>query len=148
MQPKQSGSSARESSDSHAAEPREDRLLAALGSLGALLGKGVAITADRLQDVLEEAVRRGRMTAQDADELAKNLFEIGRRQTQDTLDGVRRAAGFGDALPIGGYDDLTAAQVERRLADLDDGELRAVREHERRNGNRTSVLTAIERRLG
>lgn len=147
VQPKKSGSSAREPSDARAEERSEDQLPAAIAALRELIGKGVVITADRLQDVVDEAVRRGRMTGQDAEELVANLLEISRRQTQDALERVRRAAGLGHGLPISGYDDLTTAQVNERLADLDDGELRTVREHERRNANRKTVLSAIERRL-
>ncbi|HEV2774600.1 MAG TPA: hypothetical protein VGV90_03330, partial [Solirubrobacteraceae bacterium] len=64
-----------------------------------------------------------------------------------TVDRVRRAAGLGQSFPIIGYEDLTTAQVKERLADLNDAELRKVRDHERRNANRKSVLTAIEKRL-
>jgi len=174
---------------SAADERREDQLMAALASLRDLVSKGVVITAERLQETIDETVRRGRMTRQDAEELAGNLVEIGRRQTQDaladvesllgrsaketrritrsraksvgaaarrapgtdralrTVDRVRRAAGLGQSFPIIGYEDLTAAQVKERLADLHDAELRKVRDHERRNANRKSVLTAIEKRL-
>jgi polyhydroxyalkanoate synthesis regulator phasin len=175
--------------EARAQQQREDQLHAAAASLRDLLSKGVVITADRLQETVDEAVRLGRMTREDAEELVRNLVEIGRRQTQDTLaevegllgtsaketrrqvrarlksvgaaarnapggdralrtvDRVRRAAGLGPALPIAGYDELTAAQVKERLMGLDDAELRKVREHERRNANRKSVLTAIDKRL-
>ncbi|MGH2944638.1 MAG: hypothetical protein ACRDLN_17895, partial [Solirubrobacteraceae bacterium] len=39
---------------------REDQLLAAIDSLRELLTKGVVITADRLQETVDEAVKRGR----------------------------------------------------------------------------------------
>lgn len=170
-------------------EQREDQLLAAIASLREVLSKGVVITGERLQETLDETVRRGRMTRQDAEELVGNLVEIGRRQTQDalaevegligrsatqtrrmtrsraksvgavarrapgtdralrTVDRVRRAAGLGQSFPVIGYEDLTTAQVKERLADLSDAELRKVRDHERRNANRKSVLAAIEKRL-
>jgi polyhydroxyalkanoate synthesis regulator phasin len=175
--------------EARAQQQREDQLHAAAASLRDLLSKGVVITADRLQETVDEAVRLGRMTREDAEELVRNLVEIGRRQTQDTLaevesilgnsaketrrqvrarlksvgaaarnapggdramrtvDRVRRAAGLGHALPIAGYEELTTAQVKERLMGLDEAELREVREHERRNANRKSVLTAIEKRL-
>ncbi len=171
-------------------ERREDQLTAALASLRDLLSKGVVITGEKLQEAIDETVKRGRMTRQDAEELAGNLVEIGRRQTQDalaevesligrsakqtrrvtrsrvksvgnaarrapgsdralrTVDRVRRAAGLGQSFPIIGYEDLTTAQVKERLADLDDADLRKVRDHEKRNANRKSVLAAIEKRLG
>jgi hypothetical protein len=63
------------------------------------------------------------------------------------VDRARRAAGLGSSFPITGYDELTAAKVIDRLEGLSPAELRAVRDHERRNANRKSVLSAIERRL-
>ena len=62
-------------------------------------------------------------------------------------DRLRRAAGVGPSFPIIGYDDLTAAQVQSRLDDLSPAELRKVRDYERRNANRKSVLEAIESKL-
>ncbi|MEA2186125.1 MAG: hypothetical protein QOK16_1136, partial [Solirubrobacteraceae bacterium] len=64
-----------------------------------------------------------------------------------TVDRARRVAGVGPAFPIMRYDELTAAQVNDRLGDLSPPELRKVRDHERRNANRKSVLAAIEKQL-
>ena len=55
---------------------------------------------------------------------------------------------MGPSFPITGYDDLTAAQIQSRLEGLTPAELRKVRDYERRHGNRKTVLTAIERKLG
>ena len=63
----------------------EDQLLAAAAALRDMLAKGVVITSDLLQETVDDAVRRGRMTRQDAEELAQNLVAIGRRQTLDAL---------------------------------------------------------------
>jgi len=46
-----------------------------------------------------------------------------------------------------GYDELNAAQISDRLGDLTPAQLRKVRDYERRNANRKSVLTAIEKAL-
>jgi polyhydroxyalkanoate synthesis regulator phasin len=144
-----------------------------LAELRSTLTKGVLLTRERINETLEDAVKRGRMTRDDAEELAANLMGIGRRQAQDLLadvdralgsgrrrtaestdaivrkvDKARRAAGLGPAFPILGYEDLTAAQVAERLLELSPAELRKVRDHERRNANRKSVLTAIDRVLG
>jgi hypothetical protein len=48
---------------------------------------------------------------------------------------------------MAGYDDLTAAEVTARLGDFAPRDLRALRDYERRNANRKSVLAAIERKL-
>jgi polyhydroxyalkanoate synthesis regulator phasin len=203
-QPKKSASSARRSSAARSrpkapppeatqpapeAEHTEDALRAALAMIRDLLARGIVITGDRLQETVDEAVKRGRMTRADAEELVANLVQIGRLQTQDALadieslversasqtrrvararvsrvaaaarhtpgtdralravDRARRAAGLGSQFPISGYDDLTAAQVKARLSDLSPAELRKVRDHERRNANRKSVLAVIEKGL-
>src|SRR3954452_18459961 len=144
----------------------------ALAELRTTLTRGVVLTRERINETLEDAVRPGRMTREDAEDLAANLVGIGRRQAQDLLgdvetllgsgrrrtaestdkivrqvDKARRAAGLPPAFPILGYDDLTAAQVTDRLGDLSAAELRKVRDHERRNANRKSVLAALDRAL-
>jgi polyhydroxyalkanoate synthesis regulator phasin len=152
----------------------------------------VMVPRDRIQEVLDDAVRRGRVTRDDANELVSDLVRRGRRQTDDLMkdleqllgrgregledatgdarkqarrgatrarrqpsvdrvlrevDRGRRAAGLPPSFPVLGYDDLSAAQVAERLADLSPAELRKVRDYERRNANRKSVLSAIEKAL-
>jgi hypothetical protein len=104
----------------------------------------LVITRERIQEVLDDAVERGRMTRDDATELFAALVRIG---TDGIVGTARRAAGLGGGFPIGGYEDLTAAQVTERLDGLDLAELRQVRDHERRNANRKTVLSAIDRKL-
>jgi polyhydroxyalkanoate synthesis regulator phasin len=142
------------------------------------------LTRERIEEVMNDAVSRGRMTTDDAQDLIQGLVNRGRRQTTDVVrdleqllgrgrsevesrtarvrsravqsadpvlaqaDRARRAAGVGPVFPISVYDDLTAAQVQSRLGDLSPAELRKVRDYERRNANRKSVLTAIESKLG
>lgn len=120
----------------------------------------VVLTRERIEDALDDAVSRGRVTADDAQELVATLVERGRRQTYDIIgevesllgekaDKARRVAGMGSkpGLPIAGYEDLTAAQVQSKLDGLSAAELRQLRDHERRNANRKTVLRAIEQRL-
>jgi hypothetical protein len=64
------------------------------------------------------------------------------------IERVVRATGFGPSFPISGYGDLNASEVESRLDDLTPAQLRKVRDHERRNAKRKTVLGAIESRLG
>jgi hypothetical protein len=125
---------------------------------------------------MDDAVRRGRMTRTDANEIAADLIRRGREQTENLrsdveqllgragtagrsvrtgatdralreVDRARRAAGLG-RFPILNYDELTAAQIGDRVSDLTPAELRKIRDYERRNANRKSVLTAIEKSLG
>jgi polyhydroxyalkanoate synthesis regulator phasin len=125
----------------------------------------VLLTRDRLQEIVDDAVRRGRMTRGDATDLMSEIFSRGRRTTEDLLsevdgllgspsdrvrrevDRARRATGIGSSFPISGYESLTAGQVQSRLDDLTPAQLRKVRDYERRNANRKTVLAAIENRL-
>jgi polyhydroxyalkanoate synthesis regulator phasin len=95
-QPKKSGSSAREppgGAEGREAHSREDQLLTAIASLRDVLSKGIVITSDRLQEIVDEAVKRGRMTGQDAEELVQNLVAVGRRQSQDALADIEDLVG-------------------------------------------------------
>jgi hypothetical protein len=118
----------------------------------------VVLTRDRLQDVLDDAVARGRMTPAAASELLGEIIRRGRGLTGDVIADAEQLLGRsrdeisrrvpGSAFPIDGYEELTAAEVTARLTDLTPAELRKVRDHERRNANRKSVLNAIEKTLG
>jgi polyhydroxyalkanoate synthesis regulator phasin len=139
-----------------------------LSSLVELLTKGIILTTDRIQATLDDAVKRGRMTRDDAEQLARTLVESGRKQTEELLHDLEALVGrsldtageqrlrHGDRarriarpprFPITRYDELTAPQVVARLADLGATDLRKVRDHERRHRNRKTVLRAIERAL-
>jgi hypothetical protein len=152
----------------------------------------VMLTRDRIEETVEDAVSRGSMTRDAAQDLIAGLIERGRRQTSDVLsdleqllgrgggssssgvaararkgvgdatarardagdqvlaqaDRARRAARVGPSFPILQYDDLTASQIQSRLDKLTPAELRKIRDYERRNANRKSVLDAIEKKLG
>src|SRR5829696_6833411 len=105
----------------------------------------MVITRERLQDTLDDAVRRGRMTRDDASDL---LLEIVRRAVSAPADRVlrevKRVTGTGDEFPIDDYDELTAAQVASQLSGLEPAALRKVRDYERRNANRKTVLAAVD----
>ncbi len=92
------------------------------------------------------------MTRTDANDLAGELLRRGRQQTDELLAELRRTLSGGRAvsggLPVSDYDSLTARQVQGRLGELTPGQLRQVRDHERRHANRKTVLDAIERALG
>jgi polyhydroxyalkanoate synthesis regulator phasin len=136
----------------------------------------VMLTRERIQETLDEAATRGRLTRTDANDLVAQLVARGRQQTDDLLtdvdrllgrgrdqleravtdpvdrivrraDRARRTVGVGPSFPILGYDELTAARIQARLRPLSPAELRKVRDYERRHANRKSVLDAIERRL-
>jgi polyhydroxyalkanoate synthesis regulator phasin len=121
----------------------------------------VLLTRERIQETLDDAAERGRLTRSDANDLAAELVRRGRQQTEDVLadlerllgrgreqfDRARRTVGVGSSFPIAGYDELTASQVQSRLGSLTPAQLRRVREYELRHANRKSVLSAVESSL-
>jgi polyhydroxyalkanoate synthesis regulator phasin len=119
----------------------------------------VIITRVRLQEVVDEAVARGRITRGDAADLVTDVLARGRSQADDVLaeleqllgapiEAARRVAGLGPEFPITGYDDLTAAEVIAELEGMSDADLRKVAQYERASANRKTVLGAAERKLG
>jgi polyhydroxyalkanoate synthesis regulator phasin len=160
----------------HGGEERDEALLSQLAGLRKALAQSVVVTGERVQETVEDAVRRGRMTRRDAQELASAIVAASRRQTDEIrqeLEALLRGRGFlgrrDEASPdepaavsipiqrddppvaplaIRDYDDLTAVLVRRSLAGLSPDELRAVREHEAAHANRKTVLAAVDRLLG
>jgi polyhydroxyalkanoate synthesis regulator phasin len=153
------------------------------------LEKSITISRDRLQEVVDDAVKRGRMTRGDAEEMVGRLVTRGRDQAEDLLaqlervlsqvreapgkakqevgdrtevarqraveavdrplagaDRVRRAARV-PGFPITAYDQLSIRQIDRRLQELSRAELRRVRDYERGNKARKSLLRALDRKL-
>jgi hypothetical protein len=106
----------------------------------------VLLSRERIQATLDEAAERGRITRTDANELAAELFRLGRQQTDELFERARRTVGVGgfSPFPIDGYDELTVAQVAKRLDGLTPAQLRRVRDYERSHANRKGVLEAIE----
>jgi polyhydroxyalkanoate synthesis regulator phasin len=131
----------------------------------------VLLTRKHIEDVLDDAVKRGRMTRDDAQQMVQTLLQRGARQTDDFLADLERLLGRGrefeeptrspgsgdgrssrarrssGGLPIANYDDLSAAAVQERLNSLTTAELRKLRDYERRHANRKTVLDPIERKL-
>lgn len=138
-----SSARSRSASAGHAANLGEELADRIIKPLDLLL-----ISPERIQRTLDEAVERGRVTRADADALVLELVDRGRQQTDELLkDLERRTVGAGPSFPILGYDELTAGQVEQRLAGLKPADLREVRDYERRHANRKTVLDAIEQAL-
>jgi polyhydroxyalkanoate synthesis regulator phasin len=55
----------------------------------------VMLTRERIEEVLGEAVERGRMTTDDAQKVASRLLDRGRKQTRDVLDDLEQLVGRG-----------------------------------------------------
>ncbi len=133
--------------------------------LGEAVDQG-RVTARDAQRITSGLVKRGQKQTTDVLKDLENLLGQSRSEIEGRASGargravrraspalaqadrVRRAAGVGPSFPITGYDDLTAAQIQTRLRTLEPAELRKVRDHERRNAKRKTVLKAIESKLG
>ena len=88
----------------------------------------VLLTRKNIEEVVDDAVIRGRMTRADAQEMIQSLLSRGARATDDFLADLERMLGAADAdsssaerrtpsartLPIAGYDELSAAQVQEQ----------------------------------
>jgi polyhydroxyalkanoate synthesis regulator phasin len=112
-----------------------------------LVKRGQRQTTDVLKD-LEGLLGRGRNEIEGRASGARGRAVRRASPALAQVDRVRRGAGVGPAFPITGYDDLTASQILGRLSTLTPAELRKVRDHERRNANRKTVLASIEAKLG
>ncbi|HEY2160968.1 MAG TPA: hypothetical protein VGH24_06650 [Solirubrobacteraceae bacterium] len=121
------------------------------------------VTRDDANELVAELVRRGREQTDDILGDLEQILDRGRDQIEAAskrarrtepvdrivrnADRARRTVGVGPAFPILGYEDLTVAQVDGRLAGLTPPQLRKVRDYERRHANRKTVLEAIEKAL-
>ena len=138
----------------------------------------LTLTREKIQETLDGAAARGRVTRKDANEIVAELVGRGHHAGEEVgellgrgakglqkatkrvrkaepvdrivrgADRARRAAGVGPSFPIIGYDDLTAPQVTARVKELTKPEARKVLTYERKNANRKSVVAAIEKQLG
>jgi hypothetical protein len=73
---------------------RDVALFDNLGALGDLLAEHLVLTVERLQETLDDAVRRGRMLPDDAADIAQRLSSAGRRQVEELIaEAERRIRG-------------------------------------------------------
>ena len=72
---------------------RDVALFDNLGAVRTVLAEHLVFSAERLQDTLDDAVRRGRMLPTDAQELAERLKTSGRRQLDELLSDLERRLG-------------------------------------------------------
>jgi polyhydroxyalkanoate synthesis regulator phasin len=77
------------------AKAAADAVTGALTAIRDLLARGVVLTGDRLQETVDDAVSRGRMTRTDAEDLVARLVSGGRRQTEDMLAEIEKLLGRG-----------------------------------------------------
>ena len=118
-----------------------------LGDLETLLGRASSEVGTGARKRGTDAASRARKQVGDATSKARSRARVAADPVLAQADRARRTAGIGSSFPISGYDDLTAGQVQTRLEGLTPAELRKVRDYEKRNANRKSVLNSIESKL-
>ena len=133
----------------------------------------VLLTRRDIEEVVDDAVRRGRMTRDDAQQMVQTLLQYGARQTDDFLSDLERLLGRGAGsksapsrtrareatgaaarAPAGDRtcrSPATTSCPPPRSRSSSTGsrrrELRKLRDYERRHANRKTVLDPIERKL-
>jgi polyhydroxyalkanoate synthesis regulator phasin len=81
------------------------------------LEKSITISRERLQEVLDDAVRRGRMTRGDAEEMVGRLATRGREQAEDLLAQLERLLSQAREVPDKARQEVGGrAQVARKRA--------------------------------
>src|SRR4051812_12009011 len=86
----------------------------------------VMLSRQRIEDALEEVVKRGRMTRDDATQLGQALYTVGRQQTDDVMKDLEQLLGRG------------RTRLESRSGDVRDRSVEAAR------GARRSVGRAAD----
>jgi hypothetical protein len=94
-------------------------------------------------EATEQVTRQGLRVAEEATEQTE---EVLRRTERATREAELRTAVFG-ALKTADYDELTVDEISRRLEDLSTAELEKVREYEKRNKDRETLIERIDRKI-
>jgi hypothetical protein len=91
----------------------------------------------------EQATRQGLRVAEEATERSEDVL----RQTEKvTREAELRAAVLG-ALKTANYEELSVEEVSRRIEGLPTEQLRKVREYEKKNKNRETLIEQIDRKI-
>src|SRR5215207_4592259 len=91
----------------------------------------------------EEATRQGLRVAEEATEQTDKVL----RQTEKVTREVELRAAVLGALGTANYDELSVAEVSRRIEGLPTEQLRKVREFERNPKNRETLIEQIDRKI-
>jgi hypothetical protein len=91
----------------------------------------------------EQVARQGLRVAEEATEQTDKVL----RQTEKaTKEAELRTAVFG-ALQTTNYEELSVAEISKRLDGLSTEQLRKVREYEKQNKNRETLIEQIDRKI-
>jgi polyhydroxyalkanoate synthesis regulator phasin len=92
----------------------------------------VLLTRERIQEAMDDAVDRGRMTRSDAEDLVSSLARLGRKQSEDVIADLEQLVGRGrDQLESAATDARRRVVQTRKRARGSSGADRALREVDR-----------------
>lgn len=101
---------------------------------------------DELVDEFKEEGRyKGREEEVAARIVNKQRAEYG--ETKEAKEKDKRGESPDRDLPIDDYQHLTVDEVESKLSGLDKGELKEIRDYEKKHKNRKTLLEALDREL-
>ena len=100
------------------------------------------VTEQGLQ-ATQQVARQGLRVAEEATEQTEEVL----RQTEEATREAELRAGVLAALETDNYDALTVAEITEKLDDLSADELRQLREFEKRNKDRESLIERIDRKI-
>ena len=120
------------------------------------------------QGLVEDSIRELRQQAESNRALTQELVDRTERQrdalqtlVEESVDAYMdlayaplsyyrqglRLVESGVGFPIAGYDELNVAEISERLDDLTAAQVREVREYEKRNKNRDTLIEQLDRKL-
>jgi hypothetical protein len=108
--------------------------------------EGMRMTQQANQQGLEATEQVTRQGLRVAHEAAEQTGEVLRHTEKVTREAELKTVVSG-ALKTANYDELTVDEISKRLNGLSTGELRKVREYEKRNKNRETLIEQIDRKI-
>jgi hypothetical protein len=91
----------------------------------------------------EQVARQGLRVAEEATEQTDEVL----RQTEKAAREVELEVAVFSALKTADYDELSVAEISKRLDGLSTEQLRKVREYEKKNKNRETLIEQIDRKI-
>src|ERR671912_1760099 len=108
--------------------------------------EGLRTTQQAARQGLQASEQVARQGLRVAEEAAEQTDEVLRQTEKATREAELRTAVF-SALQTANYDELFVAEISRRLEGLSAEQLRKVREYEKKNKNRETLIEQIDRKI-
>jgi phasin family protein len=102
------------------------------------------------QESSRDVLRATERTAHNVTQMAERNAEQAQRMAERSIEEGQRTveqAGRNSKLAIDNYDDLNVGDIEQRIEKLEPNQVRQLRDYERSNKNRKTLIEAFERRL-